>query len=266
MEVYRRDDNVALSGGLGATTAAIRAHGLIPGLWFEFEPCTDGTEAYRQHDHQLHRYGQVLQVGNRHFWDSRDPWTFDYLTRKVIHLLRDNDFGYLKVDYNESIGTGCDGAESPGEALRQHLVKVREFFEKIRREVPGIVVENCASGGHRLEPGMVGLTSMSSFSDAHETVEIPIIGANLHRLIPAHKSQLWAVLRPNDSPQRLRYSLAATCLGRMCISGDVVMLSDERFAILQEAQAFYRKIVPVICDGHSRLHRAIGPSMRYPTG
>ncbi len=256
----------AFSGGIAKTTAAIRERGLIPGIWFEFEPCTEGTEAYRQTSHQLHLHGKVLQVGNRHFWDFRDPWTFDYLTRKVIDLLRDNGFGYLKVDYNESIGIGCDGAESLGEGLRQHLVKVKEFFEKIRREVPGIVIENCASGGHRLEPGMIGVTSMSSFSDAHETVEIPIIAANLHRLIPAHKNQVWAVLRPEDSPQRLRYSLAATFLGRMCISGDVVNLSEDRFTILKEAQEFYQSLVPVIRDGRSRITRAGGTSMRYPTG
>lgn len=259
-------NEAAFPGGLATTTAAIRERGLIPGIWFEFEPCTEGTEAYKETAHQLHRHGKVLQVGNRHFWDFRDPWTFDYLTRKVIDLLRDNGFGYLKVDYNESIGTGCDGAESLGEGLRQHLVGVKEFFEKIRREVPGIVIENCASGGHRLEPGMIGVTSMSSFSDAHETVEIPIIAANLHRMVPAHKNQVWAVLRPADTPQRLRYSLAATFLGRMCISGDVVALSDDRFAVLKEAQEFYQKIAPVIRDGRSRIVRETGASMRYPTG
>jgi alpha-galactosidase len=259
-------DTKAFPEGLKATTAAIREHGLIPGIWFEFEPCTEGTEAYEKTDHHLHRHGKVLQVGNRHFWDFRDPWTIDYLTEKVIRLLKDNDFGYLKVDYNESIGLGCDGAESLGEGLRQHLLAVKAFFEKIRREVPGIVIENCASGGHRLEPGMIGLTSMSSFSDAHETVEIPIIAAALHRLVPAHKNQVWAVLRPEDSIQRIDYSLAATFLGRMCISGDVVDLSDDRFKRIVEAQRFYQSIAHILRHGRSRLQSTTGKSRRRPTG
>lgn len=259
-------DTEAFPGGLAPTCEALRAKGFIPGLWFEFEPCTRGTEAFAKTDHLLQRNGRVLEVGNRRFWDFRDPWTFDYLTEKVIRRLRDSGFGYLKVDYNECIGLGCDGAESLGEGLRQHLLKVREFFEKIRREVPGIVIENCSSGGHREEPGMIALTSMSSFSDAHETVEIPLIAAALQRLIPVRKLQVWAVLRPDDAPERLDYSLAATFLGRMCVSGDLVELDDVRFGRMREAQEFYTRAVPVLRDGISQIHGKTGPSRRYPSG
>jgi alpha-galactosidase len=256
----------AFPHGIDKTTAAIRKRGLIPGIWFEFEACTEGTEAYSLTDHQLHLHGKVLQVGRRHFWDFRDPWTWEYLEEKVIRFLRENDFGYLKVDYNETIGIGCDGAESPGEGLRQHLIKVKEFFARIREQVPGIVIENCASGGHRGEPGMVALTSMSVFSDAHESVEIPIIAANQHRLTPARKNQVWAVLRPHDSIQRLYYSFAATFLGRMCISGDVMELPEATFSIVRRAQDFYVEAVPIIRDGLTRIIDRTGPSRRYPEG
>ena len=256
----------AFPDGIDKTVAAIRERGLIPGVWFEFEICTEHTEAFAQTDHHLKRHGKVLQVGRRRFWDFRDPWTFEYLTEKVIRFLKDNGFGYLKVDYNESIGLGCDGAESLGEGLRRHLVAVKEFFTKIREEVPGIMIENCASGGHRLEPGMIGLTTMSSFSDAHETIEIPIIAAQLNRLVPARKLQVWAVLRPGDSAQRLRYSLAATFLGRMCVSGDVIELPSASFELMREAQAFYQKAKTVIRDGEVRLIDDLGPSRRYPRG
>lgn len=256
----------AFPGGLKNTCDAIRAKGMIPGLWYEFEPCTRGTKAYESKDHLLHRNGRVLEVGNRRFWDFRDPWTFDYLTQKVIHQLRDSGFGYLKVDYNESIGLGCDGADSLGEGLRLHLIKVKEFFAKIRQELPDLVIENCSSGGHREEPGLIALTSMCSFSDAHETVEIPLIAAALHRLVPARKLQIWAVLRPDDSIQRLDYSLVATFLGRMCVSGDVVDLAADKFKRLQEAQSFYSAAVPVLRSGISHIYSTCGDSRRYPTG
>lgn len=113
---------------------------------------------------------------------------------------------------------------------------------------------------------MIGLTSMSSFSDAHETPEIPIIAAQLHRLVPVHKNQVWAVLRPEDTLQRLAYSLSATFLGRMCISGDLVDLSDDRFALLVEAQGFYKSIVPLLKDGHSRLLDSESKGRRRPKG
>lgn len=256
----------AFQEGLASTCRAIRAAGLIPGVWFEFEVCNPGSKAFTLTDHQLHRDGRVLQVGSRRYWDFRDPWTHDYLAEKVVRLLKDNGFGYLKVDYNDTIGFGVDGAESPGEGLRQHLAGVQTFFRTLRRELPDLVIENCASGGHRLEPSMMGLCAMGSFSDAHETREIPIIAANLQRLILPRQSQVWAVLRKTDTRQRLAYSLAATFLGRMCLSGDIHDLSAAQWKLAVSAMELQRRLYPVIRDGHSAFHGVTGQSWRHPQG
>ena len=256
----------AFPDGLAATCQAIREHGLIPGVWFEFEVCNPGSKAFDLSDHHLHRDGRVLQVGSRRFWDFRDPFTFDYLTKKVIHLLRDNGLGYLKVDYNDTIGFGVDGAESPGEGLRQHLEGMQKFFRKMREELPDLVIENCSSGGHRLEPSMMGLCAMGSFSDAHETREIPIIAANVQRLILPRQSQIWAVLRKGDTAQRLAYSLAATFLGRMCLSGEVHDLSPAQWKLTVSSMELYRRVYPIIRDGHSTFYGETAKSWRHPQG
>lgn len=51
-------------------------------------------------------------------------------------------------------------------------------MRKVKEEIPGIILENCASGGHKLEPLMMSECSMASFSDAHECEEIPVIAAS----------------------------------------------------------------------------------------
>lgn len=252
--------------GLGATCDAIRKRGLIPGIWFEFEVCTPGSKAYEQTPHHLARDGKPLQVGPRRFWDFRDPWVHEFLFERVIRLLRDNGFGYLKVDYNDTIGLGCDGAESLGEGLRQHLEGVQKFFRRLREELPDLVIENCSSGGHRLEPSMQSLCSMGCFSDAHETIEIPILAANLHRLILPQQCQVWAVLRAAGTLQRLQYSLASTFLGRMTLSGDLHKLSSQHWDFVQNAMALYRKSVDVIRDGISHTYGPNQHSYRHPKG
>ena len=80
--------------------------------------------------------------------------------------------------------------------------------------------------------------SMASFSDAHECVEIPIIAANLHRVILPRQSQIWAVIRETDSLKRMAYSVINTFLGRMCISGDVLHLTPEQWAVLEWAVSY----------------------------
>ena len=61
-----------------------------------------------------------------------DEWVINYLGGKVIKLLKECGFGYLKVDYNDTIGMGCDGPESMGENLRKKVQATQEFFRKIK--------------------------------------------------------------------------------------------------------------------------------------
>ena len=253
--------------GLAATAAAIREQGLIPGIWFEFEVVGNQSPLYESASgHLLKLNGIPVTAGQRRFWDFRDPWVHDYLSKRVISLLRDAGIDYIKVDYNEAIGFGVDGCESAGEGLRQHIEGVQKFFRKMRQELPELVIEVCSSGGHRLEPSMLQLGSMVSFSDAHESPEIPIIAANLHRLILPRQSQIWAVLHTTDTTQRLVYSLAAGFLGRLCLSGEIDKLSETQWTIVKKAIEFYEKVAPVIKNGKSRLLQQIGQSWRHPQG
>ncbi len=109
-----------------------------------------------------------LTVGNVHFLDMEDPWVDAHLTKYVIDNLKENDFGYIKIDYNDTMGIGCDGPEGMGENLRNKVLATQKFFRKMKKEIPDLVIESCSSGGHRLEPSFMELASMASFSDAHE--------------------------------------------------------------------------------------------------
>jgi alpha-galactosidase len=239
---------------------------MIPGIWFELENCGPLAEAYTWEQHLLQRDGIPITSGQRRFWDFRDPFVIEYLSEKVINFIKKYDFGYLKIDYNETIGIGCDGAESLGEGLRLQMEAVQNFFRRIRKAIPHLVIENCSSGGHRLEPSMMGLTSMASFSDAHEEPEIPIIAANMHHVILPRQSQIWAVLRKEDSVQRLRYSIVNTFLGRMCLSGDIGDLNVEQWNIVDEGMRFYQRIAPLIKDGISYRFGTRIESYRHPQG
>jgi len=252
--------------GMEKTTQAIRDAGLKPGIWFEIENVGEKSRAYQLEEHLLKRDGKVLTTAMRRFWDMRDPWVQEYLTEKVIGTIQKYGFEYMKIDYNETIGIGCDGVESIGEGLRYIMMEGYRFIEKVKEEVPGIVLENCASGGHRLEPLMMRACSMASFSDAHECKEIPIIAANLHRVILPSQSQIWAVLHKEDDLKRIAYSIVNTFLGRMCVSGDVTELSEDAWQLIEEGITFYKLIAPIIKDGYTYWFGTEISSYRNPHG
>ncbi len=268
---YRKD---LFPGGMKAYTDAIRKRGFIPGVWMEFECTSDDARHFDTEFDDMHLKnngnvitGQVNISRRESFWDFRNPKTTEYLDEKVIAFLRDNGFGYLKVDYNADVQSVCDGAESGGEALRLHMLAVEEFFRKIKREIPDIIIENCASGGMRLEPQMMSVTAMSSFSDAHECFEFPIIAANLHYLIPPRQSQIWCVLKPEFDKNRFAYTISAGFLGRICWSGDFAGLSDTQLKEVYRAEKFYEDVSHIIKDGKSIIYRTETQiNFRYPLG
>ncbi len=252
--------------GLEKTVEKIKNAGMVPGLWFEIDNVARAAKVYQETEHFLKRDGQVYTTQNRRFWDMGDPWVQDYLGEKVIGTLKTYGFGYVKMDYNDNVGIGCDGAESLGEGLRQNGRASLAFVQRIKQEIPGILVENCASGGHRLEPEMMSHCAMASFSDAHECIEIPIIAAQLHRVIHPAQSQIWVVVRQGDSLQRLTYSMAASFLGRMCLSGDVTKLNKEQWERIGDGIAFYKEAAQVILKGTTLLAGTPIKSMRHPKG
>lgn len=252
--------------GLEKTVETIKSYGMKPGIWFEIDNVGEASRAFHEEEHLLKRDGEILTTTMRRFWDMRDPWVQDYLTEKVIGFLKKYQFEYLKMDYNDTIGLGCDGAESIGEGLRRNMEESFAFVEKIKQEIPEIILENCASGGHRLEPSMMRICSMASFSDAHECPEIPVIAANLHRVILPGQSQIWAVIRKDDCNKRIAYSVAATFLGRMCLSGDVTELSASKWKTIEDGISFYKKISPIIKEGYTNWFGTIGKSYRHLHG
>ena len=235
--------------GVKAVADMIRAQGMTPGVWFEFEVAGRDSRAFRKEELLLSRDGVPLTTKNRRFFDLRKPEVQAYIQEKMCGFLREYGFGYLKIDYNDNYGMGCDGAESLGEAGRQVAECSLAWLGRLREQIPDLVIENCSSGGSRIEPLRMQKVSMCSFSDAHECDEIPLVAANVSRVIPARQNQIWAVLREQDTPARIEWSLAAAMIGRICISGDILHLTKEQRAALSAGLAFYEDVKEIVAEG-----------------
>ena len=118
-----------LPGGLREAADYIRSKGMVPGLWFEMESVGPKSRHYNDPTHLVKKDGVPLTVGGRRFWDMEDPWVVDYLTEKVIGQLKAGGFGYLKVDYNETMGLGVDGGHSLGDGLQRKVAASQRFFQ-----------------------------------------------------------------------------------------------------------------------------------------
>ena len=51
---------------------------------------------------------------------------------------------YIKNDYNQTTGFGCDGNGAASEALKESQAAFFEFIESVREKYPDLIIEQCA--------------------------------------------------------------------------------------------------------------------------
>lgn len=227
----------------------IHDHQMKAGIWFEFEGLGKDSQKYYDTNSLVKRDNWPVTTIKRRFLNMTDERVKEYLDKKVIHTLIDSDFDYLKIDYNDSIGIGADGDDSPAEGLQTQISGTIGMLKELKKRMPKLTIESCSSGGHRLTPAFIENTDLSSFSDAHETNSIPIIAANELNVIPANKNLIWCTVHQSDTIQNLQYHLIATFLGRICMSGDIRNLSVKQWQVIDEAFKFYQENATLISNG-----------------
>lgn len=223
--------------GIARAVDAIKKAGMQAGVWFEFENACRDSKLFHNEALLLKENGKPVSTRNHRFLDLRLPAAKQYLEAKLFSFLKEKGFSYIKIDYNDAYALGEEGREVAEESLA--LTK--------RLSDSGLTVENCASGGSRIEPLRSSLVSMCSFSDAHECDEIPYVAANVSRVLPARQMQIWVVLRRDIS--RTVYLLCAGFMGRICLSGDIAELTAEHRAVLEEGLRFYENIKDIVKGG-----------------
>ena len=252
--------------GLAKSCAQIRKGGLVPGIWFEPEVVGPSSELWEHHNWLLHKDGAPIQVGSRRFLDLRKKEVVDYLVHRIEDIIITCGMGYLKLDVNESVGIGVDGAESLGEGLRNHMQGLTLLLQRLGEDFPDLLIENCAAGGLRVEPHMVSLTSINSATDAHEISCIPLIVANEYHMVRPRQLLVWTVLRASDDSRRMYYTLSSAFLGIMCLSGDIDKLQDWQKDILKYAIRLQESSQKWIRNAHIKVIREKVDSYLEPEG
>ena len=100
--------------GMEEAVATIREFGMIPGIWFEFENCGSQCDIFSNTDMLLNGWPAAYRRNTAVFGPAQTG-SHRLSDGKGHRFLKKYGFGYLKIDYNDTVGIGCDGAESLGE-------------------------------------------------------------------------------------------------------------------------------------------------------
>lgn len=165
-----------LPGGLSALVERVRTEGLSFGIWFEPEMVSPDSELFHAHpDWAIQVPGRIpTQSRAQYVLDLSRPEVVDYVYECVAKILRSADISYVKWDMNRQftdLGSQSLSPECQGELPHRYILGVYELQERLVTEFPDLLLENCASGGGRFDPGMLYYSPQIWCSDDTDAVE-----------------------------------------------------------------------------------------------
>ncbi|MDX2226220.1 MAG: glycoside hydrolase family 36 protein, partial [Verrucomicrobiae bacterium] len=189
-------------GGIREPIEYIRKKGMVPGLWLE--PEVMGIEcalAQKAPDSWFFmRHGRRIIDHARYQLDFRNPEVIAHVDEVVDRIVREYGAGYIKLDYNINGGVGTEReADSFGEGLLQHNRAYLAWLDRVLARYPDLIIENCGSGGMRMDYAMLQRLTIQSTSDQTDYTKFPVIIAGLPLALTPEQSAIWSYpLRTGD--------------------------------------------------------------------
>lgn len=233
------------SNGMGEVFDYIRSKDMRPGIWLEPEVMGISCPIADRFDDSCFfmRHGKrVIDHGRYHF-DFRAKTVRDFLDGVVDGLIADYGICYFKFDYNIDGGVGTEiDADSFGDGLLKHRAAFLDWVDGIYRRHPEVTIENCASGGMRMDYETLSHFSLQSLSDAEDYKPTAVIAAMSQTAVIPEQSAVWCLPKKAHSPGEVAFNIVNTMLRRMYISGETHLLSNNSFELLREGVELYKSL------------------------
>lgn len=279
-EKYNRDkDNAALGdwdvdkrklpGGVQPLIDKATQLGLKFGIWIEPEMGNWKASAlYDKHpDWFLQNTGvePVLQRGGTQATlDLCNPKVQDFVFDIVDRLMTEYpQLYYIKWDDNAPIvnyGSAYLGADRQSQLYTDYHLGLRKVLERIRAKYPRLVIQDCASGGGRVNYGMLPYFDEFWTSDNTDALQRVYIQWGTSQFFPANAMAAHVSASPNHQtgrrvPLKFRFDVAES--GRLGVEMKPSDFNADETRFAQQAIADYKRLRPIIQLGD--LYRLRSP-------
>jgi len=147
--------------GLHPLISHVHSLGMAFGLWFEPEMVNPDSDLFRDHpdwmlgprDQVTGRFQMVLNLAL--------PQVRENLFQQISAILAEYPIDYIKWDHNRLLPV-VDSDQTHG---------LYDLLSRLRAAHPGVEIESCASGGGRIDAGILAHTHRVWLSDSNDALE-----------------------------------------------------------------------------------------------
>lgn len=259
----RRDDTSGLGDwyvsdevwpdGLAPLIDHVTGLGMEFGLWVEPEMVNPDSDAVRAHPDWVLRlpHRTPLPARQQQVLDLGHPDAWAYLLERLDALLTEHDIAYLKWDHNRDLlepGHGPRGV--PGVHRQTHALYA--LLDELRARHPGVEVESCASGGARVDLGILQRTERVWTSDCIDPLERVQIQRWTGLLVPPEMLGMHVgapVSHATGRTHTLGFRAATAFTGHLGVEWDVTRATDDERAELARWVAAHKDLRALLHSG-----------------
>lgn len=256
------------NGGLSAVCNYIRSKGMKVGLWVEIEGVGIHSPVLKDMPNNWFFQVDGIPVVHRERYQLNfaNPDVYKHVVGVVDDLCEKYNIDYLKIDYNTDCGIGndCD-SDSLGDGLLEHNRAYIRFLKEIMDKHPDLTVENCGSGGCRMDYEILKYCPIQSTSDQTNYRKYPYLAANVATACTPEQAAVWSYpvsayeeVMPTD--EVVVMNMCNAMLGRIHLASFVNKLPENQKDLIREGLAYYRSIndfkkksLPIFPKGTARF-------------
>jgi alpha-galactosidase len=238
-------DSSVWPNGLTPLINHVKSLGMEFGIWCEPEMVNPNSNLYRQHpDWVLHSGASTPITGrNQLVLDMSKNEVRKYLFNCISQLLDAHDISYVKWDHNRDLVASPAHAQTLG---------TYELLGQLKETHPRVQFESCASGGGRVDFGILPYVDRFWTSDSIDPLDRTLIQRGAQRLMPLEVLGTHIGSPINHITQR-RHSLAfraSTALfGWLGIEWNLLDASIHERDRLASVIAQYKTLRPLLHTG-----------------
>ena len=252
----RRDDTAGLGDwfvdetvwpdGLHPLVDHVRARGMDFGLWVEPEMVNPDSDLARAHPDWLMGTGTRAPVSARsqQVLDLTHPEAFAYILDRLDALVTEYRIDYLKWDHNRDL---VEAGHQPGgqPVVHAHTLALYELIDELKRRHPQVEIESCASGGGRVDLGILARTDRIWGSDSNDALERQQINRWTSLLVAPERIGAHVGADPAHTTGRrqgIDFRCGTALFGHLGVELDLNAASDHDRARLAEWIALYKRV------------------------
>ena len=236
--------------GLNPLINEVKAMDMMFGIWVEPEMVNPLSNLYKEHPELIYHFDSRESDTSRgqYVLDVTKKEVKDFIYNMLDNLLTTYDIDYIKWDANRPMSQ----TNLERDVWYKHIEAVYDIVKNLKLKHPNVLFEACASGGGRIDYGILGIFDDFWTSDNTDAYDRLFIQENYSYIYPIKAMRAWVTDCPNFLSRRIipmKFRYHSAMMGTLGIGCNILKFSEEEIELSKGLIEEYKNIRHIVQEG-----------------